>query len=253
MDRSRGDRTGTPARKTDAGGTRSLSCARLSRPDWDLFDREHRGVRPPRNPAKFGFGEWHRAELIADGDRFEVRIDGVEKQNVDLASDAELQYRLKRGFIGFVDAGYKWWIRAVEIEELPERRKYIGLFDGSTLNGWSRRRGGIWTARDGILTGANGDGTCMLQASSGMSSLAALVRAPGKGEQRRVLSRIRPRGQDPGARDPDLRSARRRISDRKRIQRRTRTAGSSDRRSVVLHAGDCSRKVMHRAHRWATP
>jgi hypothetical protein len=114
------------------------------------------GALPPRNPKAFGWNEWQHVEIAAEGDRLTVHIDGVEKQNVNLASTEALKWRLKRGFIGFPDLGFAYQVRNLRIQDLGSTVAYTLL--GANLDGWELRGGGNWSAHDGIVTGANGDG-----------------------------------------------------------------------------------------------
>lgn len=132
------------------------------------------GAIPPLNPAAFGWGRQQHAEITADGDHLTVRIDGVEKQNVDLGSHPELRRRLKRGFIGFPDYGYAWEIRNVRIEDRGGNTRFVDLKPGE---GWTLRGGGNWSVRDGVITGANGDGIFYAPGVFGDFELTALVRS----------------------------------------------------------------------------
>lgn len=135
------------------------------------------GVLPPQNPKSFGWGEWRAIDITAEADRLTVSIDGVEKQNVDLQLHPELRDRPKRGFIGFPDYGYAYEIRNIRLDDRQSKTPYTGLIRGSTLDGWQVRGGGNWSLRDGVVTGANGDGILYAPGIFSDFELQALVRS----------------------------------------------------------------------------
>ncbi len=126
------------------------------------------GAEPPRSALPASFGQWHKAEIVLDGDRLRATFDGVVVQDLDIAGHPELRYRLKRGYIGFQDLGYAYSLRNVQLEDLGSRLKYVTLFDGGPLKGWEARGTGNWSVRDGSLFGANSDG--ILYAPSGFGN-----------------------------------------------------------------------------------
>jgi len=117
------------------------------------------GVKPPETQLPESFNEWHRVDLLADGDHFDASIDGKRVQSLDLPADPELRYRLRRGYIGFLEMGHAFRVRNVRIALLPDRLKYVDLWNGRDLEGWRRREeSGTWSVEAGAIRGANGHG-----------------------------------------------------------------------------------------------
>ncbi|MDX2151637.1 MAG: DUF1080 domain-containing protein [Bryobacteraceae bacterium] len=116
------------------------------------------GALPPVKRPAPSWGVWHSVEIELVGERLKAKVDDSVVQDVDLAADAELRQRLKRGYIGFPDSGYGWRLRNIEIEELGSPTKFLEPFDRRTLNGWRLRNEGMWSVRDGAIYGANGHG-----------------------------------------------------------------------------------------------
>jgi hypothetical protein len=134
------------------------------------------GVLPPRQAQKVSWGDWHSVDVELAGDRLQASIDGSLVQDVELGDHPELRYRLKRGFIGFPDQGYAYSLRNILIEDLASDRKFVDLFDGRTLTGWTLRGGGVWSVKDGSLAGANGHGVLYAGPKFSDFELTALVR-----------------------------------------------------------------------------
>ena len=137
------------------------------------------GALPPRQPLKESWGAWHRVRVELDGNRLKTAIDDVVVQDLDMSAHPELKHRLKRGYIGFPDMGYAYWVRNLRLEKLPDRVKFVELFDGRTLNGWQLRDGGNWTVRDGAIHGSNGHGILYAKPVFGDFELTAAVRSHG--------------------------------------------------------------------------
>lgn len=135
------------------------------------------GALEPRPPRPESWGAWHAARIELDGERLRVSIDGVLVQDVDMAGHAELKHRLKRGYIGFPDMGYAYQVRKVRLEKLPDRLKFLNLFDGRTLAGWELKNGGHWVVRDGAIHGSNGHGILYAPPVLRDFELTALVRS----------------------------------------------------------------------------
>ena len=135
------------------------------------------GVIPPLKRLPTSFNTWHTADVVLDGDRLKVAIDGVTVQDVGLSEHPELRHRLRRGFIGFPDLGHAYTIRNLRIAERPSREKFVELFDGRTLKGWDLRGEGTWSVRDGAIQGANGHGILYAPPVFTDFELTALVRS----------------------------------------------------------------------------
>jgi hypothetical protein len=116
------------------------------------------GARKPAKQLPASFEEWHSVELSVIGDAFHAIIDGVTVQDVKLSSDPAARTRLKRGFIGFPDYGYKYCLRGIKIEDLGGETPVTNLL-AHGLEGWTLRGTGQWQyTDDGILKAWGGDG-----------------------------------------------------------------------------------------------
>lgn len=134
------------------------------------------GVKAPARALKPSHDEWHSVDLSLSGDQFSASIDGVKVQDVRLSADPELAQRLRRGFIGFPDFGYKYWLRNVRLEDLGESTKLIDPL-AAGLKGWTLRGGGQWQIREGgVLTGWGGDGVFYAPGEYKDFELSLLVR-----------------------------------------------------------------------------
>ena len=116
------------------------------------------GVAPPAKRLPTNWGSWHSAEIELRAERLRVSIDGTQVQDVDIAAHPELQWRLKRGFIGFPDLGHAYAVRNIRLEDFGASEKIVELFDGRTLEGWNLRGGAEWSVRDGSIVASGGHG-----------------------------------------------------------------------------------------------
>ncbi|MCP4377882.1 MAG: DUF1080 domain-containing protein, partial [bacterium] len=106
-------------------------------------------------PARKAFkqGQWNRIRVEAIGDSIKTWINGVAA--ADLVDSMTLN-----GFIGLqihgvgrrTDSVSISW-RNLKIKDLGNR-KWLPLFDGKTLNGWSPTPGGKWEVKDGVIVGS---------------------------------------------------------------------------------------------------
>lgn len=128
------------------------------------------GWKPPLRKAAGDWGQWHHVRILFQGDRLAAWIDEIEVQNTTVAD------KPVRGYIGFPDLGYGYKIKNVTIEDLGAPHRFVPLFNGRDLEGWTLRGGGEWSVRDGSIVGANGHG--VLYAAPGFRDFefSALVR-----------------------------------------------------------------------------
>jgi len=154
------------------------------------------GVREPLRALPASFDVWHVADVSIVNGRFTAVIDGVTVQDVQLASDPELSQRLRRGFIGFPDYGYKYWLRNIRIEDLGTRTRFIDPIQPG-LTGWDLRGTGQWHVQDGVLRGWGGDGVLYAPGRYRNFEVTTLVRT-----HNRVNSGVFLRG------SPDLKASR---------------------------------------------
>ncbi len=115
------------------------------------------GVRAPAQALPPTFDVWHTVDLALEGERLTASIDGTVVQDLQLSADTELRQRLKRGFIGFPDLGYKYWLRNIRVDDLGGGTKFAEPL-GATLAGWELRGTGEWQLHDGVLKAWSGDG-----------------------------------------------------------------------------------------------
>ncbi len=105
-------------------------------------------------PARKAFkqNEWNKVRVEAIGDSLKTQLNGVAA--ADLVDSMTLS-----GFIGLQVHGVgkrtdpvsiSW--RGLRIKDLG-RRKWLPLFDGKTLAGWSPTPGGKWEVKDGVIVG----------------------------------------------------------------------------------------------------
>jgi hypothetical protein len=128
------------------------------------------GVRAPAVKVAGGYGAWHSLDITFKGDRLKAAIDGITVQ------DGDVPDKPGRGFIGFADLGHGYSVRNVEIEDLGAPARYVDLFDGRSLDGWGLRGAGQWSAREGVITGANGHGILYAPRPFADFEFSALVR-----------------------------------------------------------------------------
>lgn len=116
------------------------------------------GVLPPLKVFPESFDQWHKVEIVLDGDRLVAKIDDVLVQDVQLDKHPELRLRLRRGHIGFQDLGHRASFRNIRLQDLGDRTAYTRLFNGNSIDDWKLRGGGTFLVRDGVITGENGHG-----------------------------------------------------------------------------------------------
>jgi len=151
------------------------------------------GALSPRERMPASFEQWHRAELLLDGQHLVFRVDGVLLQDVELERHEALRDRLRSGVIGFADMGYAYAVRALEIEELRPPAAARDLLE-TPLERWSKRGdSGEWQLRDGLLTGQNGHSILYAPGEYGDFDLTAVVRT-----HERVNAGVFLRGQPEG-------------------------------------------------------
>jgi len=122
-----------------------------------IYDESRRGwINNLQNnePARKAFkqNEWNKIRVVAIGDSIKTWLNGVPA--ADLVDSATLS-----GFIGLQVHGVGkkteplsvCW-RNLHIADLGHR-KWIPLFDGKTLKGWSATPGGKWEVKDGAIVG----------------------------------------------------------------------------------------------------
>ncbi|QQS44758.1 MAG: DUF1080 domain-containing protein [Acidobacteriota bacterium] len=115
-------------------------------------------VLPPLVHAGRPAGQWNRMEVQIDWPRLRVILNGQTIQDVDMQWNEKLRSRLRRGYIGFQDIGTRIQYRNIEIRELPASEKWISLFNGRDLTGWTVSGPARWSVENGLIVGFDGDG-----------------------------------------------------------------------------------------------
>lgn len=134
------------------------------------------GLLPPKQPTKFGYGAWHRLAVEARGSRLQVWIDDLLQQDVDLQQHPELRLRPVQGYLGFPATGYGYELRNIVLADYGQPVAHQWLLNDQSLQQWRLRGGGTWQLRDGVLTGANGDGVFYAPGKFKNFELSLLVR-----------------------------------------------------------------------------
>ncbi len=116
-----------------------------------------RHVAPRATPMKEP-GEWNAVKVHMDWPRLTVHVNGEMIHDLDLSTDEELKYKLRRGAIGFQNLGWDVEIRNLVLTELPDTERAMPLFNGKDLTGWTVDGGQAeWRVQDGAIS-ATGDG-----------------------------------------------------------------------------------------------
>ena len=130
-------------------------------PDWK-DDLGFRGSQDVESPV----GEWNRLDVIADGDRITILVNGYVVNEGTRSS-------LTEGRILIQSEGAELYVRRVELRPLPPRVEtsigedeegFVPLFDGETLDGWilKRKTGAGYLVEDGKIVLPPGGGGNLL-------------------------------------------------------------------------------------------
>ncbi len=126
-----------------------------------IYDEARRGwvdniASNPAASKAFRDNEWNRYRVTAIGDNIKTWINGVPcadlVDSMDLSGFIALQVH---AFKGEKPAEVRW--RNVRIADLG-RHEWKPLFDGRTLDGWTRRGGSNFTVEDGAIHGVSAPG-----------------------------------------------------------------------------------------------
>ncbi len=122
-------------------------------------------VSPPLMKAAKPSGQWNQVEVYLNWPHLRITLNGQKIQDLNMEQNEKLRWRLRRGYIGFQDIGTPIKYRNVEIQELPAQEKWIQLFNGKSLSGWTSAGSAKWSAENGMLIGFDGDGYLIGDAS----------------------------------------------------------------------------------------
>jgi hypothetical protein len=125
-------------------------------------------------------GEWFTLEVIAQGSRLQVLVNGRTTADVTDATSAQgpfaLQCRGKGGSVEF---------RKIEIKELRPSDGFVPLFNGRDTTGWtaSPKSPGKWRVQNSVLVGSDGPGFLFSDSRYRDFHLKveAMLAAPGNG------------------------------------------------------------------------
>lgn len=113
-------------------------------------------VPPTQNPLyradKEYNNEWNSGRVLMDWPSLKHWVNNELVMDINVEDYPELRYRLRRGFLGLQDMGYKVWFRNLRIKELPGKEEWISLFNGQNFDGWYEEgKGSIWTVENGVI------------------------------------------------------------------------------------------------------
>ncbi len=143
-------------------------------------------------------GDWNQFRVLMDWPKLRVWMNGEPVQDMNMSTEPELRYRLRRGYLGLTALATTLRFRNLRIRALPDKDRWEPLFVADrNLEKWtvvpeyptSKPK---WTAKDGVLRG-EGTGnlvtkeqyrdfelTAYVRAQSGMNS-GVFFRTDGKG------------------------------------------------------------------------
>ncbi len=115
-------------RKTETG----LKIALFHQQDASPRPESNGAVFPLVPPAKVNVrnrGEWNSFRIVMDWPRLRVWMNEEQVQDIDLSTDPELRYRLRRGYLGLESLSYPIRFRNLRILELPSTERWQTLYD----------------------------------------------------------------------------------------------------------------------------
>ncbi|MDP8242909.1 MAG: DUF1080 domain-containing protein [Candidatus Hinthialibacter antarcticus] len=117
-----------------------------------LFD-----VLPPKVMAIGPDKSWNQGRILMDWPRLTCWINDRVVQELNVEEHPELKHRLRKGYLGLQDMGYKVWYQNIRIKELPSKEKWQSLFNGENFDGWYQEgKGAVWKVIDGAMHTAGG-------------------------------------------------------------------------------------------------
>ncbi len=121
-------------------------------------------VAAPKALANFGSGKWNHGEIVCDWPRLEVTLNGVKVQELNMATNPSLRYRMRKGFIGIENIGCRAYFRNIEIKRLPGREEWTSLFS-SGLDGLRFLGDSHWEIAHEALIGEGPTGFALTKAT----------------------------------------------------------------------------------------
>lgn len=116
------------------------------------------GVLPPKENPIRSSGSWNTGRILMDWPYLKAWVNDVLVQDINVNEHDELKYRLRRGYIGLQDMGYKVWYRNIRIKELPSIIEWQSLFNGKNFDGWYKEGNDSakWSVVDGYMHAEDG-------------------------------------------------------------------------------------------------
>jgi hypothetical protein len=121
-------------------------------------------VAAPRSLANLDSGKWNQCEILCDWPHLQVMLNGVKVQDLDMATNAALRYRLRKGFIGLENIGCQAYFRNLVIKTLPGQEEWTPLFS-SGLDGMYFLGDSHWKVSDDTLVGEGPTGYALTKAT----------------------------------------------------------------------------------------
>jgi hypothetical protein len=101
---------------------------------------------------------WNSCEVFMDYPTLRVTVNGQKVQEIDCSKNDKLRRRMRRGHIGIQAMGSIASYRNIRIKELPAKEKWVPLFNGKDLTGWTILGKTVkWEVHEGVLR-ATGNG-----------------------------------------------------------------------------------------------
>lgn len=115
-------------------------------------------VQAPIAIANKPTGEWNEMEIYVNWPQLKVTLNGTVIQNMNMALDEDLRWRLRNGYIGFEDSGTRIRYRNIRIKELPDQEtEWTELFQGDAST-WDTEGEATWRREGDRILGSGGDG-----------------------------------------------------------------------------------------------
>ncbi len=108
-------------------------------------------VAAPNEIVNLPSGQWNHCEVICKWPNLQIKMNDTIIHDIDMSRDEQLQYRLRRGYIGIQGIGCQAYYRNIEICELPDQEEWETVFPDS-LDGFTYEGESDWTLEDNILT-----------------------------------------------------------------------------------------------------
>ncbi len=106
------------------------------------------GLKEPLHLLPESYGVWHSVEIVLEGLRLTVKLDG------ELIQDAKLpEQKLAKGYLHFPDLQHKYEIRNLTVAAAGNHGNYVDAWQP-----WALRGAGTWQSGANSATGSDGHG-----------------------------------------------------------------------------------------------